>query len=359
MLIKKEIKGEGDKTKQLIGISEEGALQYNRNDDYLNLWTDVISMQRGSKNNLKYHFRKLREHNGWSVVDIEKDDDLAELGLAAHKEGKKLCDKERIQRILAAQLITKKEYQLLNKKKDKTRLRSNEHDAMRRYEVESFYLTEASEEVVKRDDNGRFRSEVLNYECYTAADSHLIALDQIDENNGVHVTDKSHRRLWKQTMKEILVSAGLANEESLILTNSILRGDRLSTFIETSVKRKQRIAQLFSMSLRGDIRKKPVQQLNKLLGLIGLGAIKLKTIKEEGKKIYLYTIPQESVDTLNEIVDRRKDKELRNQWHTKRESETHGRLFTKENPIKIPRTFRDIYPRKTPILCLVQDEIET
>jgi len=27
------------------------------------------------------------------------------LGLAAHKEGKKLCDKERIQRILAAQLI--------------------------------------------------------------------------------------------------------------------------------------------------------------------------------------------------------------------------------------------------------------
>jgi hypothetical protein len=113
------------------------------------------------------------------------------------------------------------------------------------------------------------------------------------------------------------------------------------------------------MSLRGDIRKKPVQQLNKLLGLMGLGAIKVKTIKEEGKKIFLYTIPQESVDTLNEIVDRRKDKELRNQWHTKRESETHGRLFTKENPLRLPRTFRGIYQRKVPILSLVQDEIET
>jgi hypothetical protein len=199
---------------------------------------------------------------------------------------------------------------------------------------------------------------VLNYECYTSSDSQLIALDQIDENNGVHVTDKSHRRLWKQTMKDILVSAGLANEESLIVTNSILRGDQLNGFIKTCEKRKQRIAQLFNMSLRGDIRKKPVQQLNKLLGLIGLGAQKLKTIKEEGKKIYLYTIPQESVDTLNEIVDRRKDKDLRNQWHTTREDTTRGRLFTKENPIQVPKTFRGIYGN-TPILSLVHEEVET
>ena len=113
------------------------------------------------------------------------------------------------------------------------------------------------------------------------------------------------------------------------------------------------------MSLRGDIRKKPVQQLNKLLGFIGLGAQKVKTIKEEGKKIYLYTIPQESVDTLNEIVDRRKDNELRNQWHTTRENTTRGRLFTKENPMKMPRTFRGVYPEKVPIISLVQDEIET
>jgi hypothetical protein len=357
-VIKKEIRVEGDKTKQLIGISDDGAPQYNRNDDYLNLWTDVISMQRGSKNNLKYHFRKLREHNGWAVVDIEKDDDLAELGLAVHKEGNELCNEEKIQRILAAQLITQDEYKLLYKKKDKTRLSSNEHDAMRRYEVEAFYLADVTEEVVKRDDNGRFRSEVLNYECYTSSDSQLIALDQIDENKGVHVTDKSHRRLWKQTMKEILESAGLANEESLILTNTILRGDQLSRFIETCVKHKQRIAQLFNMSLRGDIRKKPVQQLNKLLGLIGLGAIKVKTIKEDGKKIYLYTIPQESVDTLNEIVDRRKDKDLRNQWHTTREDTTRGRLFTKENPIQVPKTFRGIYGN-TPILSLVHEEVET
>lgn len=230
---------------------------------------------------------------------------------------------------------------------------------MRRYEVESFYLTDATEEVVKRDNNGRFRSEVLNYECYTAADSQLIALDQIDENNGVHVTDKAHRLLWKQTMKDILVSSSLANEESLILTNTILRGDQLGSFIQTCVKHKHRIAQLFNMSLRGDIRKKPVQQLNKLLGLMGLGAIKVRTIKEEGKKIYLYTIPQESVDSLEEIVDRRKDNETRNQWHTTRENTTRGRLFTKESPLRIPRTYRDIYPRKTPILCLVKDEMET
>ena len=133
----------------------------------------------------------------------------------------------------------------------------------------------------------------------------------------------------------------------------------MGRFIDTCIKHKQRIAQLFNMSLRRDIKEKPVQQLNKLLGLMGLGAIKVKTVKEEGKKIYLYTIAQESVDTLNKVVERRKDNELRNQWHTTRENTTTGRLFSKENPLRLPRTFRGIYPRKTPILSLVQDEVET
>jgi hypothetical protein len=358
-VIKSEIEKEGGKTKQLIGISKNGIPQYNRNDDYLNLWVDVISMQRGSKNNLRYHFRKLREYNGWSVINIEKDDDLAKLGLDVHKEGKALCEEERIERIIAAKLITKQEYTLLNKKKDKTRLRSNEHDAMRRYEIESFYLTDATEDLINLDDNGRYRSAVSNYSRYTSFDTELIALDQIDENDEVHITDRPHRLLWKQTMNDLLVSAGLANEESLILTNTIIRGDQLSSFTKICIKNQQRIAQLFGIPLRGDIKQKPVQQLNRILGLMGLKAQKVKTIKKEGKKIYLYTTSQESVDTLNEIMDRRKDIDLRNLWHTTRENTKRDRLFTKEFPLQMPRTFRGIYGRKDRILSLVQEEVET
>ena len=114
----------------------------------------------------------------------------------------------------------------------------------------------------------------------------------------------------------------------------------LSVFAEYCQANKDQIVNLYNIVVRKDVGKKPVRQLREFLGLMGIHPRKLRTIKENGKKVYLYTVPAESVGVVRDIATRRADPNRAEDWHEERSRQTENRLFTKDNPLTFPRTYR-------------------
>jgi len=114
----------------------------------------------------------------------------------------------------------------------------------------------------------------------------------------------------------------------------------LTKFSDCCLKHKNEIAKLYGMAIRRDVHNKPVRQLLEFLNLTGVRHRKLKTIKEEEKKIYLYSVQKESVDFLDKISARHSDLDTQDDWHDRRGNRKRNRLFTKKSPMRFPKTYR-------------------
>jgi len=339
-VIKREALDSDESTRVLLRIDEDGTRHYDQNDEYLELYANVVSMQRGSKNNLRENFRKIREHMGWTVHCIDKDDDLSMKGNEAREKGRLLREENRIESLLSAKLITKDEYVHLIRLDKRTSLDDEQQFAMRRFEIESFYRQDLTEELAEKDGDGRLRREIRNYEIFRGSSVAHTETDIWEGANLVHITDKQHLSLWQKMMTGILKSANLTDKTGQLLIDTIIRGDELTTFSDYCSKHKNEIAQLYGLAIRRDIHKKSVSQLWEFLNLMGVRHRKLNTVKENGKKIYLYSIQEESVKFLEDILARRSDPDIQTGWHDKRGRRKRNRLFTKKNPMRSPRTYK-------------------
>ena len=90
------------------------------------------------------------------------------------------------------------------------------------------------------------------------------------------------------------------------------------------------LAQVLGLGMsefRKDMKEKPVQQLGVFLKLMGIKWKKKSKKTEDGGKEYYYRIPQERIDELNDIVSRRNDSQIKENWHTQRNATTENRLF--------------------------------
>lgn len=332
-VIKTEVKQTDLSARQLLEIQDDGTLVYNQNDEYLELYANVKSLQRGSKNNLKHHFKKLKEHEGWLVREVIADEYKHHIGRNIKQAAAALDQQERINRILSAPLITKSEYIKLQGEHKLQRLLSVEESAMRRYEIESFYLTEVDKDLIVRDDEGSRRHQIRMYEQYKSPDLDLRQDDLLtdyNENKKVQRTDRKERLAKKQFFKELFTKAGLADSDKDFITLTPIEGDSLSDFADFCVQHKQKIARWFEIDIRKDVKQKPAQQLGTFLRLLGIEWDREKPVKKNGTKVYRYFIPQSEVDELDSIMSIRQNTELANQWHQQRESTTENRLFPPE-----------------------------
>ena len=125
------------------------------------------------------------------------------------------------------------------------------------------------------------------------------------------------------------------------------------------MRKKREISQLFEIDVRRDVHKKPTQQLGAFLRLIGISLNNTGTRKENGKKVYEYRVGKKSLRRMEEVVATRTP-ENREQWRQERDTTTEGTLFTEEEKLKIPRTYKSsMYtPRPTPITVLEWDEVD-
>lgn len=298
-------------TESLLGFDKDGN-PITSDDKYLNVYANVTAKTRASKNALRANFRALREFNGWTVEVVARDKDQAESGLEIIKEAKRLESEERKRAIVAVRKITFEEYDQLRHDYDRgAGLTEEQGYSMRRYELETFYCQDISEELVELDDDGRYRERIKAMERYLEDYDDLKRRDLVERRN--IATDKSHHLLWQELMFALLQSAGLADEDHPVRLNTVVSKDRLGDFVRYCRDQRRRVEDLLGIDIRRDLSSKPTSQLSRVLHLIGLGLVRVRKRKvEDGQSVNEYIVHRDSYTAINAIIDRRKrEKEKR------------------------------------------------
>lgn len=97
--------------RKLLHIDVDGKCIYDEpNKEYLNLYSNVRSLQRGSKNHLRKQFIKMKEHYGWEIIYVELDKASHDEGVEISQHAKEISELARVNQILSAPIVDKDEY---------------------------------------------------------------------------------------------------------------------------------------------------------------------------------------------------------------------------------------------------------
>lgn len=270
--IKQELAENGVVSHIVKSYSWNGVPEYNFDDPYLNLYATILCAQRASKNNLKENFIHLRQYNGWKVVEISADKLLASEGAFHTKVGRELSEKQRVEGILNAKLITPNEADALMARND---LSQTEKYTLELYFIHHFYKTPISENLLLRDKDGQYRTQISMLEDFISASDPVL----------VKIASKKILLL-----KSIFTQANILNELGIPDPKLTVTAESLGDFSKFCIKNKTRINRELKIDVRADISHTPVNQLNSFLKLCGLSTTKIDQFEKSGKRIYQYAI---------------------------------------------------------------------
>lgn len=202
-VIKREIKDTSKESDRLIGILPDGTHQYADDNGYLQVYADVTSQHRASKNNLRHHFITMKKYYGWTINEVMVDSNLSKGGKIIRRAANDALEAERIREISSAHIISHYEYNHLDWQRDTNTLTKQQEWAMRRYEIESFYRRTISEELVSFDDDGRKRQQIKEYEFYIADPNDLAEIDQSEYERKHHIADRRTLRQRQQMTQQL------------------------------------------------------------------------------------------------------------------------------------------------------------
>jgi len=291
------------------GYKDDGRVNIDDKNPFLNLYACVLAAQRASKNHLKDHFIQLRKRNGWEINPVDKDVDLAEDGGEIAKEGKELVLQARIKALLSTNVLSNSEYKERSKlKRTKMYLSRQDKLALERAEIERFYDEELSEDLIKQDDKGKWRKQITRFERLF---EQLIS-DNKNRQSGPFVTYSEYAQKRTELRRRLLIAAGMLDQDGSPDFTREVTADTLDLFITTCHKNKAAMERMINLPVRKDIRTKPTSQLRDLLTSVGLEWT--RRIKRVGnEKTYQYILNRDQWDKMVEITKRRRMKNLLSQ----------------------------------------------
>jgi hypothetical protein len=274
----------------LIGYNTDGSPALD--ETYLNIYAHVTSIARASKNNLRKNLLDLRVRNGWNVVHVEVDDKHVEAGKIVKGIAKDSVEEKRVADICAAERLTAEAYEVL--RENTLPLTKEEADAKQRYEIERFYREDVSTNLLALDSRGTYRKQLALLEIYMSPTVTLASKDFRESELATIVTDRKKRVLKQVMLKSMLTRAGLADDMTPIKSDAVITSANLVEFIRYCEEHSGRLQDLFGMSVRQDLNKKPMAQLGVVLGQIGLSLVLAMQKKAAKKKVYYYSICPEA-----------------------------------------------------------------
>jgi hypothetical protein len=297
-----------------LSINPDGSKQYHQDVLYETIFASVTAMQRAAKNRLLKNFRDLKRHNGWTVVDVENNVDLAREGKKAIDAGKERIVKMTEEGILGAEMIGPEMYDAYQRKVDSGKITTEEKLAMRRYELESFYCEDVTPVLLKQHDDGRFRKCVRKFEMLYLSNEDLRSKELRDEYK--LAGDRQNPAQQQKLLVSLFSAAGLMDADKQFDVSKELEIVDLAGFIKECIRKKLQIERLLDIPVRKDVRDNPVQQLNALLRLVGLSLNKPKTKSSGGGKHYVYTLDGDKLAVVQAFAQRRADQPFRLAWKT-------------------------------------------
>ena len=255
--IKQELAESGIIPEVLTGYSYTGLPEFNWNDPYLTLFATILSAQRASKNKLKKNFIDLKTHNGWSIVDVTKDQDVALLGSAHSMRGDDLREDEYVRNLLNAELLDGYTANRLMEKRDAGRpLTTPEKHSLERYWFDTFYLQPATPDLLNKDNHGKYRDQIRLLESVLQTTRSTAANEIIEAK--------------AELLRALLIDSGVLGSDGKFDPSITITDASLALFVTQCKRRKLTIERVLGSDLRKDFEKKPMMQLGYFLKMCGL-----------------------------------------------------------------------------------------
>ncbi len=321
----RELRNTVARTDGFVGFDRSGMAIFSEHDrPFIELWSEIAATERTSKNALIDNWTALRERDGWIAIIGQSSEEDQNRGKLAMAEGKQLREAERAKRIMGADDIDDMEGERLNELSKKgAPLSTQDMARLEKWNLKEFYVIPVDEALIAFDDDARTRRAVDMLEVMVGdvTLNQKIDLGQIDLKGDARVIafDRQFRTAKAEVLGRLLVAAGLLDMETGAFNlDAQLRTDSLSEFVAAYSADKRRIQSELGLDMRSDIAKKPVQQLGRVLGLVGAGVVLSGTAKDKGVKTRTYRLVGDKVVALMDIVVRRTDRR-RERWEAKKD----------------------------------------
>ncbi len=288
-----------------LGTSDDGADMYHA-DPLADLsYVAVAAHRRASLNSLRKNFLEYKERGGWEVNVIPLELERARAGSIILREGKASHRADQHQRIIAAPKISADEYRELHLQRKFKQLPAGADEQMRRYEVESFYDMEVSEQLLSFDDGGRGRKAVKNMLALIATEAEIRTLEERDLSR-----PEAERGRWRhkrEVLTRLLTAAGLLHGD-VLRTDVEVNLSRLGAFLRAleAEHMKAALQRLFDLAPRKDGARKPVRQLSEVLKVLGLRLKKSSRDRAGGTDQVSFRLDQASLDEVLGHAERRR-----------------------------------------------------
>lgn len=317
-VIRQEISLMHDKFEAIKEIDEDGYPVYFEkcSADHLHeaIYGAVTEMKRASMNNLRSNFVALREHNGWRVVPVDRDDKKTALGEFLLSEGEKEQQSQKMERILSATQVDAMAFDELRKKKSLTK---QEQAIVDRYFAEAFFHTDVTEEMLGADAADSLKGAVALYDIFQMSAPEREAMDAT-QNHYLWI-DHKMLRLKYDVLKPILMATGLFDGKKFVRDKKVYKGD-LARFVKECNDRKVSLETFCNIEVKKHINFDPISQLKTILSLFGLTTIPDKKPKAyaDGSKKYYHAIEPASADKLEKWHAQYRDEGAKERWNESR-----------------------------------------
>ena len=286
----------------ITGFEDNGEIIYDEDEPLLNLRAETYAAVRASLNRLKYYFTELKQHNGWTVKIIsakEEDQEAAEPDTTATPPDE--------HSLLAADKITRNRYrELIEQREGGQPIGVLARWEVTRHEIEWFYGEDVSKGLIELDDDGRYRQAVERFESLALHRD----FSDVEHALGQFWLTSDWRSAFPNgtewMLDAILVASQLAIKDGFDANADISVGV-LGPFIEICRDRAKSLEIDFGVRLRRNFEKKPVETLNRILAMIGLKLVMHSFTKNAGKRTYYYRLEENSLNTMLNLVQRRKN----------------------------------------------------
>jgi hypothetical protein len=294
------------------GYNSHGRVEYQDQQDIdplLRIAASVLSVQRASKNDLKNHFVKYAQSQGWDVVNVERNDALYEEGSLAWVAGSELYKEEAVRRLLEARSLTEDEFdQVRAAIKDDDPVDDALRASYSRSIIERFYRQALTEHLIKLDDNGKMRKRVRLFE--QLIDKKLLEVRLLMVAEWLPGDSRTAQLLPDYTQKDMMALGIVTKTPFYSLGEFHLdvecSSDQLADFIAYMQTHAQAFETQFDKPVRADLDEKPMSQLKSILKLAGLSTVNSRTTSTDGMKTYLYKIDPDSFAKMKGIADSRR-----------------------------------------------------
>ena len=298
-VIQIEVEHYQEMTKDFVGINKDGSRVFSNDPLYSFVYSHVTALQRASKNKLKHNFIQLRKRNGWNVVVLPHNKELAKEGKRLVTNAKNRKHEEDCESLMKAQKITREKYEELRSQQV---LSSSQSCSLRRYEIESFYRADLDEDLFALDNNGRFRDQVRQLENLWISDEKLVEKEK--HNSANYKIDSLQLVQKKNALLSIFEHSSLLKNGSFDCEKSIISSE-LNGFVSYVMTNKVMLERLFNMSVRADLQTKPTLQLKQYLKLVGLDLYKSARDQSGAQSNIKYKLDEADLSLIQELVHKR------------------------------------------------------